>query len=204
MTNEIATQQHESSDDQQTTTMQFDFTAEQTADDADVYVHETYTNRYGDERAVLDGKTYDAKEIIKFDWETTHHKFDGDRKMWEVDASALDELSDRLADGGFTFSMDVPGARTSGPLFDLAAAADVDDHVTITYEKKNGNGTDEQSGMLYDVEESETSPRLVFRRDDDSHRMYVQHDRNGDAALYTSMSAYPYVGGVVAVELDRA
>lgn len=187
-------------------TIDFDGSDDETAGAADVFVSEKFTDSYGTLRAALDGKTFDAKDVIKFDWHTTHHKFDGDSKEWIVDAAALDTLEEKLAEAGFTFSADAPDAKTDGPLFELHGLAAVGDHIEIEYEKKNKNGSAFAVGEITNVSTHpyDDTPQVSFRRDDDAHLMYVRYDSSGKVALYTSGSAYPYVGRVLSVELHDA
>lgn len=182
----------------------FDFESDDAPETPDVFVTETFTDSYGTERAVLDGDTYNAKDVIKFDWETTHHKFDGDRKEWIVDADALDTLAEKLEDSGFTFGE--ARGEMDGPLFDLHTQAEMNDHLEIEYEKKNGTGTGTYAGTVLSTSENPVQdgmPQVTLVREDDNHMMYVRHDSGGRVSLYTSGSAYPYVGRVTTVELTK-
>jgi len=175
---------------------EFEFSPENT-DEADVFVTETWVNSYDDVRVALGGDTYDAKEVIKFDWETTHHSFDGDRKEWIVDADSLDELGNRLNDAGFTFDADVSEPEVDSTLIDLAAAVSADDRIEVEYEQKNGNGHNTKVGeVAYEDED-----RVVFRRDD-GQRMYIMTGDDGNVSLFTSMSHAPFVGNVTSVTVE--
>jgi len=68
----------------------------------DIYTGEEFRDDYGTVRVELKGGTYDAKEIIKTDWETTHHAWDSQRNAWIVDKNSLNELADWLNDAGYT------------------------------------------------------------------------------------------------------
>ncbi|OYR56654.1 hypothetical protein [Halorubrum halodurans] len=68
---------------------------------ADLYITDQWTNEYGTDRVAIDGDTHPAKDIIKFDWDTTHHEFDPETNQWIVDAAAVDELHDRLEAAGY-------------------------------------------------------------------------------------------------------
>lgn len=175
---------------------EFEFSPENT-DEADVFVTETWVNSYDDVRAALGGDTYDAKEVIKFDWETTHHSFNGSRKEWIVDADSLDELGNRLNDAGFTFDADVSEPEVDSTLIDLTAAVSADDRIEVEYEQKNGNGHNTKVGeVAYEDED-----RVVFRRDD-GQRMYIMTGDDGNVSLFTSMSHAPFVGNVTSVTVE--
>lgn len=171
---------------------------------ADIWVDEQFTNSYGDERAVLAGDTYEYKETIKFDWETTHHTFDDGRKAWIVDVDALSELEERLEEAGATVDLDAVEPGDVAPDEDLAALADTaaeGDHVRVTYRKKTGNGTGEYAGVVDRVYTDRDRPRVAFHRDDDGHRMWLKPDQHGNAALFTANSHAPFVGALEAVTL---
>lgn len=171
---------------------------------ADVYVTETFTNEYGDDRAYIDGDTYDAKEVIKFDWDTTHHDFNSRRKEWVVDADALDILGVKLEAAGFTFEQRPPEERRDGPLFDCHDAAEEGMDIVVEYHQKNGNGTNDKSGNIVNVGYNsgyEDKPMVAFRRDDGQY-MYVQHDKTDDVVLYTGKSHSPFVGEVETITLE--
>jgi len=175
---------------------EFEFSPENT-EEADVFVSETVVNSYGDERAILEGDTYNAKEIIKFDWETTHHSFDGGRKAWVVDADSLDELGRRLNNAEYTFDAEVSEPEVDSTLVDLATAVSADDRIEVEYEQKNGNGHNTKAGeVAYEDED-----RVVFRRDD-GQRMYVKTGDDGNVSLFTSMSHAPFVGNVTSVTVE--
>lgn len=169
---------------------------------ADVYVTDRWENRYGDERVALGGDTYEAKDVIKFEWDTTHHSWNGDAKQWEVDAAALDKLEARLAAAGFTFNADVHDPDS--PLFDLHEAAEEGQQITVEYLQKNREGTSEFSGTITHVGYNsgwEDRPQISFERDD-GQGMYVQFDKQDRVALYTHMSHAPFVGHVQAVTVE--
>ena len=168
---------------------------------ADVYVKETFENKFGDERAILGGDTYEAKDIIKFDWDTTHHDFDGSTNDWIVDADALGTLARKLGKGGFSFSRDAPDAD-AGPLAGLAAAVSEGDHLTVTYHKKTDGETSEYAGTVYDARVRDDRVFVGFERDADGHRMYLTDDGD-EPALYTSGSHHPFVGALARVEVGQ-
>lgn len=183
-----------------TTTFEFD-AANNDADTPDLWVEETFINAYDDERAVLAGDTYDAKEIIKFDWEQTHHDFDGDRKAWIVDADALPELGQKLEDNGYTVGFEGP-EEDGGPeaLSDLCDHVEKGDEVEVEYAQKNGNGTNSKSGRADGTWDEQDA--LTFTRDD-GQRMYVKTDEFGDTGLFTAGSHAPFVGSVVEVTVEK-
>jgi len=183
-----------------TTTFEFD-AASNDADTPDLWVEETFINAYDDERAVLAGDTYEAKEVIKFDWETTHHEFDGNRNEWIVDADALPELGQKLEDNGYTVGFEGP-EKDDGPeaLSDLCDHVEEGDEVEVEYAQKNGNGTNSKTGRADGTWEEQDA--LTFTRDD-GQRMYVKTDEFGDTALFTAGSHAPFVGSVVEVTVEK-
>lgn len=180
---------------------EFQMTAD-TESSPDIWVSETYTNEYGDERAVLRGDTYDAKDIIKFDWDTTHHDYDGDRKVWIVDADALDILDVKLAAEGFDLDPGYTDEPDYSPLVDAQAAASAEDRIEVEYRQKNGNGTNTKTGAVTQSLEADdhSGPCIQLQRDDGQY-MYIKCDDDGDVALYTSGSHAPFVGWVETVRL---
>lgn len=194
-------------DDAQTddgcTVFEFDQTEDE---EPDIYADEFFTNRYGDRRACLDGDTYEAKDIIKFDWEVTHHDFDDRTNRWVVDVDALDELEERLTDAGFTVDFD-PTSEQGGddPLFDLHEYVQEDDEISVVYTQKNGEGENTKEGRVVGVSFNSGKdhlPEISFRRLDDDHYMYVRFDDYGKVALYTAGSHAPFVGAVERVVVD--
>lgn len=201
----------------ETETNAFEFVFEDSNDDdesPDVYVTETFTDRWGTERAVLDGETYEAKEIIKFDWETTHHKFDGSRKAWLVDADSLDELAEKLAEGDYSFADLSEGAAGDGEadVFDeLLESAAEGDRIEVTYAKKNGNGSAVREGKVFDshlaTEADRRDPyapdsRLMFRDSEGKTKRLARDDR-GRPSIYSS-GYYPYMGSLESVRVEIA
>lgn len=181
------------------------------SDPAEIWVDGTFENRYGDVRAYLDGKTYEAKDIIKFDWETTHHDFDGDSKRWVVDIGALDVLEEKLESAGFDCDFSTGDGRTESDLFDLHDYVEEGDDIVVQYEQKNGNGMSEYTGEVVAVDYNSgygNKPKIAFRRHSDDHFMYVQFDKSPKACLYTGGSHSPYVGAVeqvvVCTDEDRS
>jgi hypothetical protein len=164
-------------------------------DPADLWVDEVFRNSYGDQRACIDGDTYEAKEIIKSNWDRTHHDFDGDRKQWVVDVDSLDWLAEQLEAEGYATDFS-PQEDRDEALYDAHEYVEEGDDITVTYEQKNRNGESEFSGEVVYVgytEEGQT-PEIRFRRHSDDHLMYVQYDKYGKVALYTSGSHAPFVG----------
>lgn len=187
----------------ETTRLTFEADATET-EKPDVYVTDRFTDGYNTERAALGGDTFAAKDIIKFDWEQTHHKFDGNTKQWLVDAAALDALDEKLAEAGFTFG-DEADPEFGNRMAELLDTVSEGDHITVEYEKKNGNGADTHTGHVFGIrgttDTADLEPMVAFSRDSDNHTMYLRHDSKGVVALYTSGSAYPFIGRVTAVEL---
>lgn len=178
----------------------FEFDQDSNDDPADIWVDETFVNGYNDQRAYLDGKTYEAKEIIKSNWDRTHHEFDGDSKRWVVDVNALDWLEQQLEDAGFACDFDPGrGIEVEGPLFELHEFVEEGDEFTVVYEQKNGEGLNHKEGEVVDVTHNsgyEDKPEIDFRRLDDDHFMYVQFDEYGNVSLFTGGSHAPFVGAV--------
>lgn len=195
---------------------QIEFEFEGDSDDeeqADIYVTETFENSYGDQRAVLDGDTYEAKEIIKFDWETTHHSFDDQRKAWVVDEDALVELTRRLTEEGYSVDFRKPENQDDPDLLDvmdaLTEVVQDGDHIEVTYEMKNGNGLNTYEGEVvsskrvytgkntgYDMETGKAWG-VVFE-DTDGKVKRVKGDDNGVPSLFSG-GYHPFMGTVVNV-----
>lgn len=166
------------------------------------------------ETLVLVGDTYDAKEHIKrVDYQAWN--FDGDRKVWEVDVSALQDLHEALQAGGFR----LVDARDDGAdseaedgddlqrFREIVDRVDVGQAVTVDYEQKNRQGHNSKSGVVTTsrraTEEWEEEPRLSFERDDgQTMRLGLLDD--GTLALFTTMSHAPLVGFVEHVHVDGA
>jgi hypothetical protein len=178
------------------------------SDDPDIWVAESFENRYGDQRAVLKGDTYDAKEIIKFDWETTHHDWDGQREAWIVDENSLFVLRERLAENGFELDPrppeDVGDDDHDDALFDAHEAAEPGDRIEVVYEQKNGEGTNTKAGEVQGTDfhsGKPDKPKITFYRDD-GHPMYIRHDKYGKIGLYTARSHSPFVGAVTEITIE--
>lgn len=183
-----------------TTEVQFEF---ENSDDeaADLWVDDVFVNSYNDQRAYLEGQTYEAKDVIKFDWDTTHHSFDDETKRWVVDVDALDALAEKLEDAGFVTDFD-PGRGvhdTDDGFDDLLAMAETGDRVTVTYQKKNGNGTKTREGVVKRT--GETNLRFL---DTDERSKFLSREDNGMPAIYSN-GQYPFMGVVetVTLEADR-
>lgn len=164
-----------------------------------VVVEDLVDTRYG-VKAVL-ATPYEAKDAIKaLPWGETHRAWDADRKRWTVDASGLPFVAEDLAESGYPLrrpAMDED--ENEDDSFSVSAvlaatAHEVGDRVTVTYTAKNTGSELTKEGEVRAMEDD----RLVFVRDDGQF-MYV--DDNG---LFTSGSAYPFVGEVVAVEFAVA
>jgi hypothetical protein len=182
----------------------FEFEADTTdGNTPDLWIEETFINQWDDERAVLGGDTYDAKEIIKFDWETTHHDFDGNRNEWIVDADALPELGQKLEDNGYEVAFEAPDEGDEPEaLTDLTAFAEEGDRIEVEYQQKNGNGTNTKEGEIDTVYGGDDDTTVGFVRDD-GQRMYVKTDEFGEVALFTAGSHAPFVGNTVEVTVEK-
>lgn len=178
-------------------THMFDYTGDMNA--PDVFVSETYTDRWGTERAVLGGNTYDAKESIKFDWETTHHKPGENSKgefAWIVDVDSLDALAEQLDEDGFTFGDPDDGPS---PTAELCEAAEPGDRVAVSYAKKNGTGDAEKTGTVLGT----VDDWLSFANDESGSTLRVKPDDSGQVGLFSS-GYYPFMGAVNTVEITPA
>lgn len=177
------------------------FEVNEDVEQPDIWIADSFENRYGDQRVVLDGDTYEAKEIIKFDWDTTHHDFDDNRKAWIVDADAIPELSRRLEAGGFDL-----GEVQRDRFFQLHEYVEHGDDIRVEYEKKNTGEPGEYEGRVVEVGRTgQGNIQIQFRRHDDDHWMRIERDKYGKVALFTGGSHAPFVGQVdrVVVDADR-
>ena len=181
-------------------TATFEFDAKNNDDSPDLWVEETFIDQWDTERAVLAGDTYEAKDVIKFDWDKTHHDFDGDRKAWIVDADALAELGQKLEGDGYEVAFESPEEEMSETLSDLTEHVESGDTIEVEYAQKNGNGTNRKSGETKNVHIKDNTVQFIR---DDGQWMYVKPDEFGDTALFTSGSHAPFVGNVVEVEVTK-
>lgn len=163
-----------------------------------IWSTEMFVNDYGTTRVRLDGATYEAKDIIKFDWEQTHHKFDSQTNEWIIDADALKQLTKRLERSGFSLLQDEP--KTVDSLCDdLRETANLGDEISVTYRKKNNNGTNSYTGTVKEIYSS-GARLLQFNRGDDQ-MMYIQNDQPNEPGLFTVMSYSPFVGTISSVRI---
>lgn len=186
-------------------TTEFEFENSTETDSADIYVDETFVNGYGDTRAYIDGDTYEAKDAIKFDWDITHHDFDGQSKRWVVDGDkpSLDRLEEELNKAGYTFDKDLGEGPADDALAPVAEFAEADDDIIVEYEQKNGEGSNDKTGRVVAAElDGNGEPRIAFRRHDDNHFMYIETDRYGKTSLYTGRSTSPFVGAVERITIE--
>jgi hypothetical protein len=163
---------------------------------SDISVKETWTDAFGTERAVLTGDTYEAKEVIKFDWEVTHHSFDGNRKEWIVDADSLDALGRQFEKAGYSFDAEGGEPGVDSTLTDLTTSVSTGDRIEVEYEQKNGNGHNTKLGNVAYKED-----RYVGFRRDDEKVMYVKTGDDGNVGLFSPMSHAPFVGTVTSVKV---
>lgn len=183
----------------------FEFDAE-TAETPDIWVGETFTNRYGDERAVLAGDSYgvliqgEVKDAL--DWEETHHKWNDRREEWLVDVDGLEHLEEVAAEHGFTVAADAEeGIDKESPLFDAVEHAEEGASISVEYGQKNGNGTNDKAGEVDRADIHQGEPFITFVRDD-GQTMRVKADEHGDIGLFTG-GYHPFVGTVVSIEIGE-
>lgn len=183
------------------------FEFEQNSDAPDLWVDETFTNRYGDERGVLGGDSYgvlvDGGVKEDLDWDTIHHKFDGQRKEWLVDIDGLEHLANVADEHGFAVATETnDGVNDEDPLFDAAEHANEGAIVQVEYVQKNGNGTNLKSGEVRSATIThDGTPVIVFVRDD-GQTMRVKPDERGDAGLFTG-GYHPFVGAVTTLNIKN-
>jgi len=163
-----------------------------------------------DGQLVLDGDTYEAKSHIKaVDYQ--HRTFDGDRKVWLVDESVIDDLHRNLNGGGFLFldardeADEDEGPDPEAVLREFIDEASDGDWIRVEYEQKNGEGSNDKEGIVREArlpeeEEFDDVPVLRFQRADEQ-RMYVRPDNYGTLALFTAMSHAPFVGDVTDLDV---
>ena len=194
----------------------FEFSAETEA--ADLWVEETFTNEWGDVRAVLGGDSYgvliEGGVKDKLDWDITHHKWNDHREEWIVDKDGLDHLAEVAAKDGFTVDTGCDGDDTPETLKELIDFVESGDRVTVEYEKKNGNGRNTYEGEVTNHSVVNTSKNdgytlktgdtwgMVFE-DTGGKTKYVNTGKFGQAALFSN-SQYPFMGNVVSVEVEKA
>lgn len=176
---------------------------------------------------VLDGDTYDAKGHIKaVDYQ--FYEFDGDRKVWLVDKTVIDDLHRNLNGGGFLLTASIGestqecvdcGRPIPKGMFDRCSDCpapeeqlrqfivdtDEGDRIRVEYEQKNGEGMNDKEGEVVEQrlpeEEEFVDVRAIRFVRDDGQRMYVRPDEYGKLALYTAMSHAPFVGDVESLEV---
>lgn len=172
----------------------------------DIWVKETFTNRFGDEKAVLAGDSYgvlvEGGVKADLDWDTTHHDFDDRRKEWTVDVDGLEHLAEVANEAGFTVQISTGmGINEESPLFDAVEAADEGDQISVEYQQKNGNGTNTKSGIVQQSRIANDTPVIVFVRDD-GQTMRVKPDQHGDPSLFTG-GYHPFVGNVTLLDIEN-
>jgi len=70
---------------------------------------------------------FEAKDDIKdLDWEETHRSWDGANSTWDVDAAALDDVSDKLVDKGYRMKI------TGGAKEEVTAPSNVSADALVT------------------------------------------------------------------------
>lgn len=161
-----------------------------------------------------------ANDVIKsLSWDDHHRTFDDQLEAWTMDPSGLDPLREAAEDAGYDFEDVRAETNAPGPCYDdaLTAAADfaeIGDHVTVRYAKKNGNGESEYAGEVRnavtpgDVEYGhdhgvEASADKIQFLDSDDKGKKVSRDDTGVPSLYSS-GYYPYMGRVLEVTVEPA
>lgn len=173
--------------------------------DIDVWVEETFVNRYDTDRAVLAGDTYglmvgEGDSGIKhhLNWETTHHEFDEQRREWIVDVDGLGHLAE-VAD-----EYDITVATETDDSTLLEAVEHVEEGVklNVKYVQKNGNGMNTKAGGVHSTNVSyDDVPVIVFIRED-GQTMRVKPDEHGDISLFTG-GHHPFVGTVTSLAIEE-
>lgn len=169
--------------------------------DIDVWVEETFVNRYENDRAVLAGDTYglmvgEGDSGIKqhLNWDTTHHEFDEQRSEWIVDVDGLGHLAE-VAD---EYDMTVATETDDSTLLEAVEHVEEGAKIDVKYVQKNGNGTNTKTGGVHSTNVS--VPVIVFIRED-GQTMRVKPDEHGDISLYTG-GHHPFVGTVTSLAIE--
>lgn len=180
----------------------------------DIRVAETFVNSYGDKRAVLKGDTYNAKETIKFDWDTTHHDFDESRSAWVVDADSLDILATKLQSDGYTVALTDEDEAIEDGFPEMCGNLNDGAAIAVTYQMKNGNGTKtirgvvknakklhdgRDTGVILQTEQDGRSSKVVFV-DEDGKTKWLKRGKYDQPALFCD-SQYPFMGSLESVEI---
>lgn len=196
---------------------------EETDEEPEVVLLDEYTNRYGDDRVVVetpapwdtdDGMT-PANEVVKsLEWEDHHYTFEETvevdydhayEDVWVIDASGVSGLAQRSLDAGYAL-VDATDAEL-GPDLDesyLAALrfAARGDHAVLRYESKQTGDTKSKEGVVTtaQADPDDGTTGLVIRRDDGGTNKLLAGD--GGAGEVHSTSRYPFMGEAVSVEVD--
>lgn len=159
----------------------------------EIVVADVVATRYG-KKAVLESP-FAAKDAIKaLDWQDCHRAWDADAKAWTVDADALALVVESLGSAGWNVVKPAADDDETDALDmdELALDAIRGDEIVVTYVSKNTKREMTKSGI---VRRGGAEGRISFERAD-GQLMHVTKD-----GLFTSMSAYPFVGALVDVQL---
>lgn len=172
--------------------------------DIDVWVEETFVNRYDTDRAVLAGDTYglmvgegDSGIRQHLNWETTHHKFDEQRSEWIVDVDGLGHLAE-VAD---EYDITVATETDDSTLLEVVEHVEEGANIDVKYVQKNGNGTNTKTGGVHSTNVSyDDVPVIVFIRED-GQTMRVKPNEYDDISLFTG-GHHPFVGTVTSLAIE--
>lgn len=169
----------------------------------DVWVEETFVDRYDTDRAVLAGDTYglmvgegDSEIKQHLNWETTHHTFDEQRSEWIVDVDGLGHLV-AVAD---EYEMTVATETDDSTLFEAVEHVEAGANIDVEYVQKNGNGMNTKTGEVRSTITSDDAPAIRFIRED-GQTMRVKPDDHGDISLFTG-GHHPLVGIVTSLAIE--
>lgn len=169
----------------------------------DVWVEETFVDRYDTDRAVLAGDTYglmvgegDSEIKQHLNWEITNHTFDEQRSEWIVDVDGLGHLAE-VAD---EYDSTVATEPDDSTLFEAVEHIEEGAKIDVEYIQKNGNGTNTKTGRVRSAITDDDVPVIRFIRED-GQTMRVKPDDHGDISLFTG-GHHPFVGTVTLLAIE--
>lgn len=148
----------------------------------------------------------DAEEHDDLD-EGVHYTFDERREAWTLDKHGAAALKQAAEAAGYSWSVETDetedGDDENETLLELCRTADEGDHITVTYEKKNGNGRNTYEGPVHSAvtpaNEYSHSAGLIFHDENDKTKQ-LRTDDEGTVGLYSS-GHHPFMGAAVEAEL---
>ncbi len=172
--------------------------------DIDVWVEETFVNRYDNDRAVLAGDTYglmvgESGNGIKqhLNWDTTHHTFDEQRSEWIVDVDGLGHLAE-VAD---EYDMTVATETDDSTLFEAVEHVEEGAKIEVEYLQKNGNGTNTKTGEARSARVIHADVPIIRFIREDGQTMRVKPDEHGAISVFTG-GHHPFVGTVTSLAIE--